>query len=430
MENYRIQIVPGCNPIISAAIENLQDRWRQYSNRSKSKPLAGLLEEIIDPALSEYAKKIPRNYLPYILGSGQDGPLSEIFRTKPVGAELAQRNLIREFENASSNPAFSNPAFVATLETLVELLWACSDKRARHTKVRGLNGQRRAQEFCRFCGKPSELAAYAAGSDSVDIYHKSTTLQLSSTHCHEHRVKLPTGKWNPAYKSASMSVAKFDLELDRLTRQSRNYETPSASSGDPLVDQYIYQYVHRFGFRPGDKAEMRNHARGIVDAKLSDHKKRVLVLQQQGLNQSNIATILNVSRQSVSKSLASTPEKFLAISASSSHHPGFNDGFRTKIRDIEPSIMDWLDDPNITDIMLNPDGRLWLTRENRSKAELGTIIESSQAKLIIAIFAAEAQISPDAGQTLECELPGLLRLVAWLTPIVESPTFAIRKMAQ
>ena len=92
--------------------------------------------------------------------------------------------------------------------------------------------------------------------------------------------------------------------------------------------------------------------------------------------------------------------------------------------------MDWLDDPNITDIMLNPDGRLWLTRENRSKAELGTIIESSQAKLIIAIFAAEAQISPDAGQTLECELPGLLRLVAWLTPIVESPTFAIRKMAQ
>ena len=435
MENYRIQIVTGCNPIISAAIESLQNRWRQYSNLSKRYPLARLLEEIIDPALSEYSKKLPRNYLPYILGSEQDGPLSEIVRTKPVGADLAQRHLIREFENASSNPAFSNPGFVATLETLVELLWACSGKRARHIKVKGLNGLRRAQEFCRFCGKPSELAAYAAGSNSLEIYHKppgtsqAKTLHLSSTHCHEHRVKLPTGEWNPAYKSASLSVAKFDLELERLTQQSTNYTTP-ANTGDPLVDQYIYQYVRRFGFRPGDKAEIRNHARWIVDAKLSDHKKRVLVLQQRGLNQSKIATILNVSRQSVSKSLASVPEKLRGISASSKHLHGFNEEFRTKIRDIEPRIMDWLDDPNIIDIMLNPDGKLWVARGNQPKAELGTIIKSSQAKLIIATFAAEAQISPDDDVTLECELPGLLRLVAWLPPLVIGPSFSIRKMAQ
>ena len=92
--------------------------------------------------------------------------------------------------------------------------------------------------------------------------------------------------------------------------------------------------------------------------------------------------------------------------------------------------MDWLDDPTITDIMLNSDGRLWLARENRPKAEFGTFIKSSQANLIIATFAAEAQTSPDADLALECELPGLLRLVAWLPPIVESPTFAIRKMAQ
>ncbi|MEQ4539126.1 MAG: LuxR family transcriptional regulator [Billgrantia sp.] len=430
MKNFPIQIVTGCDPVISAAIKRLQERWRPYSRLSRRHPLARLLGEIIDPALSEYSEKLPRHYRPYILGAGEERGLSKIIKTMTVGADRAQRIRIRQFEKTARDPAF-----VATLETLVELLWACTRKRVRHVPVRGLNGHRPAHEFCRFCGKPSEFASFAGDSNSLEIYPQSSgdrqiTLRLSNTHCHDHRARLPTGEWNPAYKTASLSVAQFDLELDRLTRQSTNYGMPSAKSGDSLIDEYIYRYAHRFGFRPGDEAEMRNHARWIVDAKVSDQKKRILALQQWGLNQSEIAAILEISRQAVSKNIASIPEIFRAISTDVKHHQNLREEFRTKISDIEPRILDWLDDPSVIDIMLNPDGKLWITRRNQPNAEGGTIITTSQAELIIATIAAETQITADDDPLLECELPGLLRFSAGLPPVVAKPTFAIRKMTR
>lgn len=62
--------------------------------------------------------------------------------------------------------------------------------------------------------------------------------------------------------------------------------------------------------QPADKGELRNQARLMVDSKLSDRKKQILILQWDGLNQSKIARKLDIERQAVSKalkSLASTP---------------------------------------------------------------------------------------------------------------------------
>ncbi|MXS85627.1 hypothetical protein ABO04_06835 [Nitrosomonas sp. HPC101] len=62
--------------------------------------------------------------------------------------------------------------------------------------------------------------------------------------------------------------------------------------------------------QPADKGELRNQARLMVDSKLSDRKKQILILQWSGLNQSEIARKLGIERQAVLKalkSLASTP---------------------------------------------------------------------------------------------------------------------------
>ena len=81
-------------------------------------------------------------------------------------------------------------------------------------------------------------------------------------------------------------------------------------SGDQLVDGYFFHYVMRQTLQPADKAELRNQARMMVDSKLSDRKKQILMLQWSGLNQSDIARKLGIERQAVSKALAATPAMF------------------------------------------------------------------------------------------------------------------------
>lgn len=99
--------------------------------------------------------------------------------------------------------------------------------------------------------------------------------------------------------------------LGRLSRQCAKRTTPYAASGDPLVDDYFYLYFLGQAIQPADKAELRNLARLMVDARLTDRKKQILALQKRGLNQSQIAKKLGVNdRQSISKALASVPRTF------------------------------------------------------------------------------------------------------------------------
>lgn len=59
-----------------------------------------------------------------------------------------------------------------------------------------------------------------------------------------------------------------------------------------------------------DEAELRNLARLMVDMKLTDRRKQILVLQKYGFNQSEIARRLEIERQAVSKALRSIPDCF------------------------------------------------------------------------------------------------------------------------
>ena len=315
-----IVIWEGCDPTVSEAIEQFEDRWRPYSASSRRYPIVGLLQELIDPAVAAYTATLPQRYLGHIPGAGTGVSFSGIIRLVGLDAMVRmQRQLLRQFIKTEDRQTPRDRRFVATLESLIGLVWDCACKRPVKSKVRDtrLNGER-LQGFCRFCGSLAELTSFAGGSDDPKADDPEEKLRLSSLYCLDHRPKLPSGAWNPVYRQARRSLAQFDLELARLSQQCAKPATAQVKSGDQLVDSYFFHYVAGQTFQPADKAELRNQARLMVDSKLSDRKKLMLMLQWSGLNQSEIARKLGIERQAVSKALASIPAMFHLSSKSRS----------------------------------------------------------------------------------------------------------------
>lgn len=307
-----IVIWEGCDPTVSEAIEQFEDRWRPYSASSRRYPIVGLIQELIDPAVAAYTATLPQRYLGHIPGAGTGVGLSGIIRLVGLDAMVRmQRQLLRQFIKTEDRQTPRDRRFVATLESLIGLVWDCACKRPVKSKVRDtrLNGER-LQGFCRFCGSLAELTSFAGGSDDPKADDPEEKLRLSSLYCLDHRPKLPSGAWNPVYRQARRSLAQFDLELARLNQQCAKPATAQVKSGDQLVDSYFFHYVAGQTLQPADKAELRNQARLMVDSKLSDRKKQMLMLQWAGLNQSEIARKLGIERQAVSKALAAIPAMF------------------------------------------------------------------------------------------------------------------------
>jgi len=307
-----IVIWEGCDPTVSEAIEQFEDRWRPYSASSRRYPIVGLIQELIDPAVAAYTATLPQRYLGHIPGAGTGVGLSGIIRLVGLDAMVRmQRQLLRQFIKTEDRQTPRDRRFVATLESLIGLVWDCACKRPVKSKVRDtrLNGER-LQGFCRFCGSLAELTSFAGGSDDPKADDPEEKLRLSSLYCLDHRPKLPSGAWNPVYRQARRSLAQFDLELARLNQQCAKPATAQVKSGDQLVDSYFFHYVAGQTLQPADKAELRNQARLMVDSKLSDRKKQMLMLQRSGLNQSEIARKLGIERQAVSKALAAIPAMF------------------------------------------------------------------------------------------------------------------------
>jgi hypothetical protein len=313
MKNEKaITIWEGCDPTVSEVIGQFNDRWRPYSASSRRYPIIRLIQELIDPAVASYAATLPSRYLGHIPGAGTGVAFSEIIRLVGLAAMARiQRQLLRAFVLTEDKQSATGERFVATLESLIELVWACARKRPAKSQVRDtrLNGQRR-QGFCRFCGALAELTSFAGGNDASKADDPEEILRLSSLYCMDHRPKLPNGAWNPTYRQARRSLAQFDLELNRLRLQGARLGAPQVMSGDRLVDSYIHRCVADRALRPGDEVELRNLARLMVDSKLSDRKKQMLMLQYYGLNQSEIARRLGIERQAVSKALALIPTMF------------------------------------------------------------------------------------------------------------------------
>ena len=93
-------------------------------------------------------------------------------------------------------------------------------------------------------------------------------------------------------------------------------------------------------------------------------------------------------------------------------------------------ILDPLSDPQVVEIMLNPDGSLWVDRLGAGMERVASI-EPVRALTIVNTVAAmlDAVVTPDR-PILECELPlDGSRFEALIPPLVERASFALRKKA-
>ena len=95
------------------------------------------------------------------------------------------------------------------------------------------------------------------------------------------------------------------------------------------------------------------------------------------------------------------------------------------------AITGWLDDPAIVEIMLNPDGRLWIDRLAGGLSDTGKRLSAEDGERIVRVVAHHvgAEIHPGSPR-ISAELPEHgERFEGLIPPIVAAPAFAIRKPA-
>jgi P-type conjugative transfer ATPase TrbB len=96
-----------------------------------------------------------------------------------------------------------------------------------------------------------------------------------------------------------------------------------------------------------------------------------------------------------------------------------------------PAIARFLEDPAIVEVMLNPDGRLWVDRLSEGLSDTGELLSPSDGERIIRLVAHHvgAEVHPGAPR-VSAELPETgERFEGLLPPVVSAPAFAIRKPA-
>jgi P-type conjugative transfer ATPase TrbB len=100
-------------------------------------------------------------------------------------------------------------------------------------------------------------------------------------------------------------------------------------------------------------------------------------------------------------------------------------------REFGDSITEWISNQNIYEIMLNPDGRLWVQDRVTGLVYYGDRLTSVQAMNLIGTVASfNDLIVNESHPILECELPfSGHRFEAIIPPVVNFPIFCIRKRA-
>ena len=94
-------------------------------------------------------------------------------------------------------------------------------------------------------------------------------------------------------------------------------------------------------------------------------------------------------------------------------------------------IAGWLADPAVIEVMLNPDGRLWIDRLRTGIADTGGGMSAADGERIIRLVAHHVGAEVHAGcPRVSAELPETgERFEGLLPPVVAAPSFAIRKPA-
>lgn len=115
------------------------------------------------------------------------------------------------------------------------------------------------------------------------------------------------------------------------------------------------------------------------------------------------------------------------------HHSseGLSRGARMLRTALGPAIAHYLEDPDIVEVMLNPDGKLWVDRLKDGLADTGEELLPADGERIVRLVAHHVGAEAHSGSPrVSAELPQTgERFEGLLPPIVAAATFAIRKPA-
>ncbi|TPM89640.1 MULTISPECIES: P-type conjugative transfer ATPase TrbB [unclassified Mesorhizobium] len=116
-----------------------------------------------------------------------------------------------------------------------------------------------------------------------------------------------------------------------------------------------------------------------------------------------------------------------------SHHnsEGLARGARMLRTALGPAIARYLDDAGVVEVMLNPDGRLWIDRLSEGLSDTGERLSAADGERIVRLVAHHVGAEVHAGNPrVSAELPETgERFEGLLPPVVAAPAFAIRKPA-
>lgn len=95
-----------------------------------------------------------------------------------------------------------------------------------------------------------------------------------------------------------------------------------------------------------------------------------------------------------------------------------------------PLIMEALHDPTVIEIMLNPDGHIWIEHLGQPMQAIG-ILSPEQARIVVTVMATHVKTNATVeNPIIEGELPiGGARFEGLIPPVVSNPIFVIRKKA-
>ena len=96
-----------------------------------------------------------------------------------------------------------------------------------------------------------------------------------------------------------------------------------------------------------------------------------------------------------------------------------------------PAIARYLEDPGVVEVMLNPDGRIWIDRLSEGLSDTGEALSPADGERIVRLVAHHVGAEVHArSPRVSAELPETgERFEGLLPPVVSSPAFAIRKPA-
>ncbi len=96
-----------------------------------------------------------------------------------------------------------------------------------------------------------------------------------------------------------------------------------------------------------------------------------------------------------------------------------------------PVITSALIDPKVIEVMVNPDGKLWLDRHGRGRVDTGTTLGAAESERVIRLVASHTGQDCNASRpVVSAELPETgERFEGLLPPVSPAPCFAIRKPA-